>query len=822
MATKFYASLLALLCFCCGEISGQKVLDDQRFDKWYKIVNSDISNNGHWSSFNKIYDNSEKRMVLLNAQTKDTISFKNVVKSFLNNNLFVVLQSDNSLLIINLKTKEKKVIKDVSDFNFKDDFQYGFIITRSSSQLVSICQPFKSSNIAQGVTKIQPLDDDLSLVLGSDFSFIVSYKTGKIITRFDSIKSQELINHTPDISNRLSKFIVKDSGRLKVLFYNWNGEKRFDKYIDNKFNDFTGFGFGDHDMLIASRKNKPISYKDSIENWYSNDLALKPNFEARKNRDFEALLLNLSTGEQISNESDPNVSNRYLIFNDQYILEVLDFANGDSDTEFLIPSIRIRNVYSHKVEFEVQKAKQFYPVGKGVLIYFENRDWWMYNLHSKKKENLTSKINENFYRFNRQNESNINSAGDLFFSNNMSKIYLTSVNNLWEYDLNSKTYKNITNSSDPEVSFKILNRAVVTSAPLRWTRYRKIKENYILIKVSHKDDIREGLSVYDDKKLERISGLDFYKLDQFVCSTSNISFTKENANTPYMLEKYNIRDKTLKVIYESNKEMFQKEKFPKAELIDFRDDVGNTTYVSVILPPGYHHDRKYPAIVCVYENEAASYKTFYFPSVFNQSGFNRSLTAMENYIIILPRIKYIINQPGESALRSVNKAIEIVSDSFSIDQSKIGIMGESFGGFETNYIIAHSGLFKAAISGASLSDITASYFSVSKTNFRPNIWKYTDQSFRFSGNFYDNKNVYFNNNPVFNADKINTPLLLWAGKEDRHVDFEQSIAMFVGLRSLKKPVELMLFPQEGHTLMKPENQKKATQYFLNWFNHYLK
>lgn len=82
--------------------------------------------------------------------------------------------------------------------------------------------------------------------------------------------------------------------------------------------------------------------------------------------------------------------------------------------------------------------------------------------------------------------------------------------------------------------------------------------------------------------------------------------------------------------------------------------------------------------------------------------------------------------------------------------------------------------------------------------------------------------MYFNNNPVFSADKINTPLLLWVGKEDRHVDFEQSIAMFVGLRSLNKPVELMLFPQEGHTLMKPENQKKATEYFLKWFNHYLK
>lgn len=821
MGTRLYGFLFTLLCFWSGKIYGQKVMDDQKFAGWYRIVNSEISNNGHWNTFTKIFDNSEKSTVLLNAVTKDTICFENVVKSFLNDHFFVVLRSDNSLLMIDLRTKEKKVIRDVSDFNFKDDLQYGFIITRSN-RLFGIGKSLRLFNIAERVSKIQTLDRDLSLILGSDFSFMVSYRTGKIITRFDGIRSQELINQTPDASRQLSKFIIKDDGRLKVLYYNWNGEKILDRYIDNKFNDFTGFGFGEHCMLVASRKNKPISYKDSIENWYGNDLALKPNFDARANSDFEALLLDLSTGEQIFNGSDPKVSNRYLIFNDRYILEVLDFANGDSETEFLIPSIRIRSINDNKVEFVVQKAKQFYPVGDGSLIYFENRDWWMYNLYSKKKENLTNKIKEKFYRSNRQNENNINPAGDLFFSNDMRKIYLTSVHNLWEYDLNSKIYKNITRSSDPEVSFKILNRSVVTSAPLRWTRYRKIKENYILIKVSHKDDIREGLSVYDGKKLGIISGLDVYKLDQFVCSKHHISFTKENANTPYILENYSVIEKTLKVVYESNKPMFQKERFPKAALHDFNDLDGDKTYVSVILPPDYDAKKKYPAIVCVYENEAASYKTFYFPSLFNQPGFNRSLTAAEDYIIILPRIKYVIDEPGESALRSVKEAIETVSESYGVDLNRLGIIGESFGGFETNYIIAHSDLFKAAISGASLSDITASYFSVSKTNFRPNIWRYTDQSFRFSGNFYDHKNVYYNNNPVFNADKINTPLLLWAGKEDRHVDFEQSIAMFIGLRSLNKPVELMLFPKDGHTLMRPENQRRATEYFLKWFNHYLK
>lgn len=105
---------------------------------------------------------------------------------------------------------------------------------------------------------------------------------------------------------------------------------------------------------------------------------------------------------------------------------------------------------------------------------------------------------------------------------------------------------------------------------------------------------------------------------------------------------------------------------------------------------------------------------------------------------------------------------------------------------------------------------------------RPNIWRYTDQSYRLTGNFYELKNVFYDNNPVFHADNVDTPLLLWTGKEDYHVNWNQSLSMYIALAGLKKKVKLLLFPKEGHGLIIRTNQMSATQQIIKWWDEYLK
>ena len=103
-----------------------------------------------------------------------------------------------------------------------------------------------------------------------------------------------------------------------------------------------------------------------------------------------------------------------------------------------------------------------------------------------------------------------------------------------------------------------------------------------------------------------------------------------------------------------------------------------------------------------------------------------------------------------------------------------------------------------------------------------NISRYTNEQFSFSDGFFALKNDYLQNNPILMADQITTPLLLWSGNKDEHVEWRQSVEMFMALSSLKKEVRLLLFPDDPHVLIKPKNQIEATEKILQWFDYYLK
>ena len=154
---------------------------------------------------------------------------------------------------------------------------------------------------------------------------------------------------------------------------------------------------------------------------------------------------------------------------------------------------------------------------------------------------------------------------------------------------------------------------------------------------------------------------------------------------------------------------------------------------------------------------------------------------MEGYIVILPRIIYSENRVGKSAVESVEETVKKVQSWYSVDSANIGIIGHSFGGYETNYILTQSSLFKTAVSGSGIADLISDYFTVHKMYLNSNISRYTNEQFGFSDGFFALKKEYLENNPILMADQIKTPLLLWSGNKDEHVEWRQSVGMFMTL-----------------------------------------
>jgi dipeptidyl aminopeptidase/acylaminoacyl peptidase len=151
------------------------------------------------------------------------------------------------------------------------------------------------------------------------------------------------------------------------------------------------------------------------------------------------------------------------------------------------------------------------------------------------------------------------------------------------------------------------------------------------------------------------------------------------------------------------------------------------------------------------------------------------------------------------------------------------LYGHSFGGYETNFIISQTPIFAAAVSGAGISDNISYYFNISKNGtFQSEMWRFESQQWRMGKSLYEDKEAYLRNSPIMNAEKVKTPLLLWTGKEDRVIPYNQSISYYLALRRLGAKSIMLIYPEEDHTLENPVNKADLSKRMMNWFDYFLK
>jgi dipeptidyl aminopeptidase/acylaminoacyl peptidase len=815
-------SVIALMVFSISFFKAQQGFEPETFRQWYQLGNISVSDDGKYSYFIRKYDDRKRDAVLLNNVTGNKIVGGLAVKSDFGRDFFITLDQDGVLDVINLRNEKHLKIDQVKDFYISENSNRCYLLM-NDGQLDQLekDQP-KPIQIAEKISRLEiSLDKKWMLAMSDQSSLLIQLET-EIRKNLGSVDKSNFVRWNLISSSATFDIMITAGNHYKMVTYDKNGILIKEIDVENPGKDFRLTGFTDSGQLIAIRGRSAKKLQDSIEVWRTDDLALGANLNKREGLSFDALIIDPVKKTKTSFPYTEGTTDVMLVFDDQYLLEVMAYANENFTDEHLIPGIRLKNLSSGAVEFSVQRCPSFVPAKRGQLFYFEGKDWWMYDPVLKVKRNLTAEVDDQFFSYNRQNIKSTLPIGDLRFSEDQQIAYVTGKKNIWKMDTGTGRFTNLTRSKDKNISFGILNRSSELIEKMKWTEFNTIKEDWLLIKTLHQNQLQEGLIVVRDKKITVIEEPQIMQIDNVVIENNCISYTIENSRLPQELKMYDLKKKKLQSVYSSNEGNLTSMALPASELIYFTDKHGNETYTAVILPPDYDPAKKYPAIVRVYENTASSVKKFVSPSFYNQPGFNRSLAAMEGYIVIMPRIFYQINKPGESALEAVEESVNKTAEKYSIDRDRLGIIGESFGGFEVNYIIANTKMFKAAVSGVSLSDITASYFSMSKKFLRPDIWRYTDQSFRFSGNFYELKDVYIKQNPVFHADRIDTPLLIWTGKEDNHVDWEQSVSMFIALKSLEKPVELILFPKDGHALQRPSNQIQATIKIGEWFNKYLK
>jgi dipeptidyl aminopeptidase/acylaminoacyl peptidase len=257
---------------------------------------------------------------------------------------------------------------------------------------------------------------------------------------------------------------------------------------------------------------------------------------------------------------------------------------------------------------------------------------------------------------------------------------------------------------------------------------------------------------------------------------------------------------------------------PGVQLVNYTSDKGDKLQAALFLPANYEKGKSYPTVVNFYEKMSQTANQFAPPSA---NGFNRSVYTSRGYAVFVPDITYRVNDPGMSAVWCMVPAVKAAIATGIVDPKHIGITGHSWGGYQTAFLITQTDVFAAAVAGAPLTDMVSMYSLVYKNTGGGNGAIFESSQGRFKGGFWDNWDAYYRNSPVFWAKNVKTPLMILHNDKDGAVDFTQGVEYFNTLRRMQKPVIMLEYLGENHSLAKRANQRDYTARMQEFFDHYL-
>jgi dipeptidyl aminopeptidase/acylaminoacyl peptidase len=240
-----------------------------------------------------------------------------------------------------------------------------------------------------------------------------------------------------------------------------------------------------------------------------------------------------------------------------------------------------------------------------------------------------------------------------------------------------------------------------------------------------------------------------------------------------------------------------------SRLIDYESARGKKLQAALFLPANYEPGKRYPTIVYIYEKLSQNLNRYFLPTA---SGFNKSVYTSHGYAVLMPDIVYTLNDPGMSAVWCVLPALEEAIKTGIVDPERVGLHGHSWGGYQTAFLITQTRAFKSAAAGAPLTNMISMYSSIYWNTGSANQPIFESSQGRFTGGYWENLEAYARNSPVYWAHQVETPLLILHNDKDGAVVWNQGIEYFNTLRRLKKPVIMLQYVGENHSLAKAANQ----------------
>jgi dipeptidyl aminopeptidase/acylaminoacyl peptidase len=305
---------------------------------------------------------------------------------------------------------------------------------------------------------------------------------------------------------------------------------------------------------------------------------------------------------------------------------------------------------------------------------------------------------------------------------------------------------------------------------------------------------------------------------QFTSDGKTIVFTRQSGDSPVEICKAVSSGGPVVALTHLNDDLLSQYQFTSLE--DFWVAGAENTQVQSFLvkPPNFNPTQKYPVLLLIHggpQGEWGDEWTY---------RWNAQVFAGAGYVVVMPNPRGSIGY-GQKFTDDINQdwggkpfddlmaVTDYVAKLPYVDADRMAAAGGSYGGYMIDWMLGHTTRFKCFVSHAGVFDLREEAESTEELWFP--IWE-------FGGMPWDNPEVYEKWSPSQFVKDFQTPTLVIHGELDFRIPYSQGLELYTSLQTRKIPSELLIFPDEGHWVLKPQNSALWYKTFLDWVGNWTK
>lgn len=511
-----------------------------------------------------------------------------------------------------------------------------------------------------------------------------------------------------------------------------------------------------------------------------------------------------------------------------YIQSQWDFDKY-TDLSLVNLSTGERKMIAQKVNTEAEPS----PDGKYVIWYdYDTHDYYSYNIQNGKTVNLTKQVGVNFF-----DEENDRPKQPLpyclhpMWEQNDKSVLINDRYDVWKFNPDGSSYENLTLGQGRAGKIQLRLKSVVKQ-PKRKTQFWKSKEavadgDKLYMTAFEETTKKNGIASVSMGNPESflVNVLDTFSYTD-VCKAENkdvMAYQKGNFAQSYNVYASDGNLQGERCLSDINPQ--QKEyRWGTVRLVHWNAYDGTPLDGLLYVPDQMEADKKYPMIVYFYEKRSKTLYNYIEPTP-SRSTINIPFFCSRGYVVFVPDIVYKTGHPGESAYNCIVSGTKSMCQQFAfIDSTKMALQGQSWGGYQTAYLITRTHLYAAAGAGAPVSNMTSAYGGIRWGEGICRQMQYEHDQSRIGTTLWSKGglDLYIENSPLFKADQVTTPLLITHNDNDGAVPWYQGIEYFMALRRLGKKVWMLEYNKEQHNLVERRNRKDLSIRLQQFFDFYLK